>query len=123
MKIWKKYITAGNEKFAQSDFESAKTLYRAARNEAEALFSSWREPNEAVSALIVSYHNTADLYQRQGNTDKARSVLEKVHQLVLRAVASTSADDQRHYALYRGSITTYSALLSHQRCHLMSNVH
>lgn len=123
MNVWKNYITAGNEKFAASDFDSAKAFYEAARTEAENLFSKWKEPDEAVSALIVSYHNMADLYQKQGHTDAARSILERVHQFILRAVTSTPINNRRHSALYRGSIETYSALLVHKRCHFLSNVH
>jgi len=123
MNIWKNYITAGNEHFAQSNFESARALYEAASQEAEVLFTSWREPDEAVSALIVSYHNMADLYQSQGDSDMARSILEKIHKFLLRSVASTPVEDRRHSALYRGSIETYSALLVHKRCHILCKPH
>lgn len=123
MNIWKNYITAGNEQFAKNEFESARALYEAARREAEILFPSWRDPHEAVSALVVSYHNMADLHQKQGETSAARGVLEAIHQRVLRAVTSTPIYDRRHSALYRGSIETYSALLTHKRCHLLVNTH
>ena len=87
------------------------------------MFPSWRDPHEAVSALVVSYHNMADLHQKQGETNEARGVLEKIHQRVLRAVTSTPTHDRRHSALYQGSIETYAALLSHKRCHLLGEVY
>jgi hypothetical protein len=123
MNNWKSRIIAGNERFVERDFESARMLYEAACLEAEVLLTEWQKPEEAVSAFVISYHNMADLYQRQGKSRTARSTLEKVHQHLLRTAASTPVDDVRHGALCRGINETYSALLTHKRCHLVGNVH
>ena len=114
MNVWKSYILAGNKCFASDDLESAQDLYLAARKEAENLFCSWREPDEAVSALVVTNLNIADLYQKQGQTQTARTVFERIHRFILHAVTSTPISDRRHKALYEGSIKTYAALINHK---------
>ncbi len=117
MNLWKNYIVKGNERFAANDLEAADALYRAAKREAESLFETWKDANEAVSALVVTWHNIADLYQRQGDTAAARETLENIHKKMLRNVLATNLSDTRHSALYRGSIETYSALLIHKNCY------
>ena len=90
MNLWKNYIVKGNERFAANDLEAADALYRAAKREAESLFETWKDANEAVSALIVTWHNIADLYQRQGDTAAARETLENIHKKMLRKVLALS---------------------------------
>ena len=123
MDSWKTYITTANHYFAHSKFNQAQSVYESALEEAHRLFPIWDDPHEAVSALIVTYHNIADLHQKQGQTRAARELFERIHKLILRAVSSTPIDDKRHGALYRGSIETYKALITHKRCHLLEILH
>ena len=119
MKNWKEHITQGNQYFLNQDYEAARLEYENARVLAEQTFVEPGEPSEAVFAVIVTYHNLADLYQKQGYTKMARLALETVHHQVLRAVAATSVHSTRHAALYRGAKLTYAALMNHKRCHLL----
>lgn len=123
MDEWKKYIIAGNRRFSSSEFNAAKSSYEVAREHAENLFPKWKDPEEAASALVVTYHNLADLYQKQGNFSGAREALEKVHKIVLHALVSTSIGSSRHSSLLRASIKTYSALVIHKSCFSCSDYH
>ena len=123
MDEWKKYITAGNRRFSNSDFKAAKLSYDVAKKHAENLFPKWKDPEEAASALVVTYHNLADLYQKQGNFSAAREALEKVHQIVLHALLATSLDSKRHKSLLTASTKTYSALVVHKSCFSCNDYH
>jgi hypothetical protein len=123
MEEWKKEIMAGNRRFSRSDFDAAKSSYESARQHAEDLFPKWEDAEEAASALVVTYHNIADLYQKQGNFSGARNSLEKVHKTVLRALVSTSIESKRHSSLLRASVKTYSALVIHKSCFSCNAVH
>jgi hypothetical protein len=123
MDEWKKYIIAGNRRFSKSDFDAAKSSYEEARLHAENLFLKWTDPDEAASALVVSYHNLADLHQLQGNFSAARKALQKVHKIVLSALEATSVDSTRHSSLLRASVKTYSALSFHKNCFSCSPHH
>ena len=119
METWKKYISDGNSSLIKCDFEAARQSYEKARVEAESKFVSLSEPVDAVFAVIVTYHNLADLYQKQGYTKMARLALETVHDHLLRSVVSNPLSSARHAALYRGSVLTYSKLMAHKRCHIV----
>lgn len=123
MDEWKKNIIAGNRRFSRSDFNAAKSSYEVARQHAENLFPQWLDPDEAASALVVTYHNLADLYQTQGNYSAARNSLEKVHKTILRALVSTSIESARHSSLLRASVKTYSALITHKNCYSCNSYH
>ena len=123
MRKWKTLIRRGNQYFFCQNFDQAMQCYEAARRQAEWLFDDWDEPEEAVSSFVVTHHNIADVYQKRGEVAAAREILESVHAFILKAVTSTPISDGRHPALYRASIITYSTLMVHKRCHLLSNLH
>lgn len=123
MDEWKRNIIAGNQRFSRCEFAAAISSYEIARQHAENLFPKWVDADEAASALVVTYHNLADLHQKQGHYSAARKALEKVHQIVLNALASTSIKSERHGALLRASVKTYSALLVHKSCFSCNRYH
>jgi len=115
MEEWKKHILAGNKEFSSKNYAIAEHEYKVAKDYAEQSFIQWHDPYESSSALVVTYHNLADLHQRQGNTELARETLEDAHDILLRAVTSTPVDSGRHDALCQASLETYSALLLHKK--------
>ena len=122
MEEWKKCIAIGNRRFNSDYFNAAKLSYETAKKHAQALFPYWSDPEEAISALIISYHNLADLHQTQGHLSAAREELECVHNIVLRALFVTPIASARHHALSRASQITYSALIEHKRS-FINNTH
>jgi hypothetical protein len=116
MNEWKKCITAGNRDFSEHDFEAARSSYEKAKQHAENLLFQWSNPDEAASALVVSYHNLADLHQLQGDFSAARDTLKNVHKIVLCALEDSLVGSKRYVSLLRASVKTYSALSVHRRC-------
>lgn len=113
---WKQYVVAGNHCMIGKEFQSAAIQYELARQCAESLFKRWFEPSEAVSALVVTYHNIADLNRKQGNTKSVLYYLEKAHDIVLRELTSTPIGDKKHNALLCASKRTYKALVGYKKC-------
>lgn len=123
MEAWKNTIKLGNQHFANNELASALAVYKTAQVFAEDLFYHWSNAEEAVSAVVVTYLNIADLYNKQGAVCSATTTLQKIHRMLLRELASTESDSQRHTALYRGSMKTHTALMAHKRCHLSPTLH
>ncbi len=114
---WKQEIVTGNQCLIAKDFQAAASRYELARQFAETIFKDWVNPNEAVSALVVTYHNIADLQRKIGNAESILFYLEKAHQIVLKALVSTPVNNgQRYCSLLSASKRTYSALLGHKKC-------
>ncbi|MBL4672338.1 MAG: hypothetical protein JKX81_08745 [Arenicella sp.] len=123
MNEWKKCITAGNRDFSEHDFDAARLSYEQAKQHAENLLCQWSDPDEAASALVVSYHNLADLHQLQGDFSAAREALKNVHKIVLNALEESVIDSKRYASLLRASVKTYSALSMHRKCFLCRAYH
>lgn len=123
MEEWKKHIIAGNRRFSRCDFDAAESSYDVAKEHAENLFPDWKDSEEAASALVVTYHNLADLYQKQGNSSLARNAFEKVHKIILHALINTPVGTRRYGSLLRASLKTYAALVAHKRCFSCSLYH
>ena len=117
---WKKEIIAGNQCLIQKNFNEAACRYELARQSAEKIYKEWLNPYEAVSALIVTYHNIADLQRKMGNSEGVHFYLEKVHQTILKTLLATSIDDQRFNSLLCASKRTYMALISYKKCGVYS---
>ena len=113
---WKHYAIAGNQSLMNDRFRSAAKQYELARQCAETLFVKWHEPNEAVSALVVTYHNIADLHRKQGNKSSVLHYLEAIHNTILQALTTPPIEHKRHSALLCASKRTYSALVGYKKC-------
>lgn len=113
---WKYYIVAGNQCFLKKEFDAAACQYEFARQCAETIFDEWVNHCEAVSALVVTYHNIADLQRKIGNGNALLFYLERVHSRVLNKLLVTPISHKKHRALMGGSKRTYSALISYKKC-------
>lgn len=60
-RFWKRQTRLGNRRFALGDHAGALSCYQQALWSAEQQVMIWPEPDEAVAALVVTYHNLADL--------------------------------------------------------------
>lgn len=115
MQLWQIQIIAGNECYESSQFLSALAHYRQAIQLAQELFDKAPTKRTAVTSLIVSYHNLADLFIKEGEPDLAESELIEVHQIVNSTLAAISTAPGDIEALIWGAGKTYSALTSFLR--------
>jgi len=126
--IWKSEITAGNHYFNRQQFDDALRHYQNAKTVACALFPHWSDTHAAVSAVVVSYHNLADLYLQAKMPMQAGTELRDSHNFVINALRDeeryrppATHPDQilveqaqtRMDALLRAASRTYLALTQH----------
>lgn len=64
---WKQLIIEGNQLFEQKCFAEAFDVYQKAKERAYVLFQIWPDVDEATAALVVSYHNIAELHSENGH--------------------------------------------------------
>ncbi|MBU2979912.1 hypothetical protein [Alteromonas sp. C1M14] len=75
--VWEKVILDGNRDYMAGELDIARLKYLRAIELAQAMVAL--EPNlrPTVGALLVSYHNLADLYETAKNIDLAEYTLNK----------------------------------------------
>ncbi|MBL4631285.1 MAG: hypothetical protein JKY14_09070 [Paraglaciecola sp.] len=115
MTVWKAQICAGNDCFDKNQLLSAIAHYQKAIKQAQTLIDSWEEPKAAVAALMVSYHNLADLYLRENSVLLAEYELHNAHQSISRYLTLAEPNSYRASALIWGVSQTYIALITHQK--------
>lgn len=114
---WKHKTLVGNQAHERGDIESAKADYQLALRRAQQLFFGWFDREEAVAAVLVSYHNLADVYETLAKPDRAMHLLNACIDY-LREARSVLADDENLAALDHGLARSYAYLLMHrQRCY------
>ncbi|VUD40826.1 hypothetical protein TDB9533_00361 [Thalassocella blandensis] len=114
MNNWKKHISTGNWYFDKKDYESARKHYCQAIGRADQLFFVWFDPDEAVWALIVSYQNLADLYEKQGKPRRSLAIIQELYEILQKDLSKLNngeeQDDLRLQALTRGLNCTHTHL-------------
>lgn len=80
--IWERVIKDGNRDFDADVFEGARLKYLRAVELAVAMVESEPCIRPTIGALLVSYHNLADLYERHGFPLFALNALSSVFQHV-----------------------------------------
>ena len=120
MEKWKRNITAGNECFNNNQLISALAHYQCAKSRAKQLLGNWFNAEQAVAAVVISYHNLADLYHREGYFKLEQRELRDVYLFVLSALenstsgkVSTDSPDGEHQALVRAAMRCRQSLMRH----------
>lgn len=111
MEHWKRTIEAGNRCFNMGDWIEAREIYLRAIAQAQILFSRWPDAEEAVSALVISHHNLADLHLMLGQPEETAEHLCSVHERLLEAMADITLPGSLREAALHHSRTTYTSLL------------
>ncbi|MCY1277206.1 hypothetical protein D9M68_154890 [compost metagenome] len=111
MEHWKDMISAGNRHFRVGDWVEARELYLQALAWAQTLFDRWSNADEAVAALVVSYHNLADLHLCLGQAEESAEYLCACHERLLRSMTDVRLSEALREAACRHSRHTYAALL------------
>ncbi|CAN7625057.1 tetratricopeptide repeat protein [Caballeronia sp. LjRoot31] len=73
--------------------------------------------DDCVAALVVSYHNLADLHAELGDLDSAAAHLCHAHEILIHLFLDGSQDASLQQAALRHSRETHFALLNHIRAH------
>ena len=117
MELWKRHICAGNDCFHAHQDLAATSHYRQAIHLAEELFDLHDDPQAAVAAIIVSYHNLADLFLREEEFALAEKELRAVHKKMTDALENADANSHLSDALLWGLSRTHFALIVHLKNH------
>lgn len=112
MEKWKQHILAGNAFFDARQMQQAAAEYQAAKERAEELFAVWFDDDEATAAVVISYHNLADLYAQQGETAKAEVELRHVLQVIQHALSEPRCSQARRKALMSGERRAHVELVN-----------
>ncbi|MFT4066510.1 DUF2753 family protein [Paraburkholderia sp.] len=72
---------------------------------------------DCVAALVVSYHNLADLHVEQGDADTAASHLCRAHEALIALMLNADRTASLRQAALRHSRETHFALISHVARH------
>jgi len=116
MEQWRQSIILGNQSAGEHKLIVALMHYHQAKLRAESLFSDWFNPEEAVAAVVISYHSLADFYSRKGKPKMAERELRRAYYFMsekLDVYAGSMRKSERKAALLYGQKQTYMALLSH----------
>jgi tetratricopeptide (TPR) repeat protein len=111
MDHWKQTIQRANALFAQGQWVDAREYYLQALALAQILFERWGDPDEAVSAFVVSHHNLADLHLRLRQPEESAEYLCLAHEQLLAAAGQQSLPPALRDAAFRHSNRTYTELL------------
>ena len=111
MQHWKRTIEQANRCFDRGEWVEARELYLQALALAQVLFERWPDPDEAVAACVISYHNLADLHLSLGQPEESAEYLCAVHQRLLQAIQDGRLQPALRQAALRHSNKTYSELL------------
>lgn len=112
--LWKQHIIAGNDYFEKQQSLVAICHYRQAIDLAEKLLQDHHDAMVSVAAILVSHHNLADLYIREGEENIAEGLLFQVHNKLGSKLAEHCHDELQE-ALMWGTRRSYSELLLFQQ--------
>lgn len=113
MQNWKRHIVEGNKHFDSHQWGKAENLYQRAKSEAKCQLLSWPDTEEAVAALVVSYHNLADLYGTSDVSLRKHQELQAAHTYLLGVLQDDALNTQQMDAVLQGINKTYLALITY----------
>ena len=109
---WEHKTAKANHYFDQESFEHAKKSYIGAKNLALRLFENSDQPERAVAALVVSYHNLSNLYQQLNQPKRAYSELDEVDAYLANCLKSGLSSVDVKIAVRHGIDRTRAELFS-----------
>lgn len=111
MEQWKRTILNANNCFNAGDLIDAREHYLHALGLAQVLLERWSEPDEAVSAFVISHHNLADLHLSLHQPEESAEYLCSAHQRLLQVIEAPHLTPGLRQAAFRHSHKTYAELL------------
>ena len=113
MDQWKLHIQSGNRHFLKKRYLEAEQDYNKAILRVRKIFPAWFNRQQAVAALVVSYHNQADVFNAQKLFSKSEDMLREGYEFLQHTAAKQPVDD----ALMSGLRCSYTQLLKHIKSH------
>ncbi len=128
---WKQLILKGDIAIRRRSISDARDYYSQAITEADRLLKLSRMPSckdlgsyensgTLVSMIVVSHHNMADLWARQGVRVSQTYYLEMAHQKLVDVVRDVRFNDELRASVLQELNRTYAALVSHFKTHSLS---
>ena len=111
MEQWKQLIANAESCHSEGKTEQAIQLYELAKQYAEQLLDNHSSFDEALAALVVSYHNLSELYTEQDQRDKARKEMQLINKKVREIFAATPKDSDKIAVIQSALQRTHFALL------------
>ena len=108
---WPQTTRKGNMCFDTDTLQSAAHFYQQALTLALCNYPNDEDFNHSIIAIILSYHNLADLNIQQGNLSDAQFNLHTAHQFILDELNKTGSDLKK-MSLLRASNKTQFAIQS-----------
>jgi len=109
---WETKTARANHCFDQESFDDAKKNYISAKYLALKLLENTDQPDRAVAALVVSYHNLSNLYQRLNQLKRAYSELDEVDAYLANYLVSGLSCVDLKCAVHHGIAKTRAELFS-----------
>lgn len=113
MEQWKTHMRAGNVCFENEQFSDAQAHYHMGGERAQQLFTVWFDRPQAVAAVVITYHNRADLLLAQQQISAAERELRSCYDFLYQAASSAACVEEVDTALLQGLRRSYMRLLSH----------
>lgn len=101
---WERHVKQGNVAFDDGDLDFAESCYREALSIAQYLIDTGNVDRACISMLLVSHHNSADVYLQQNNPEEALKRLSAALGALLDCSASHSTCLEKCEALEWGAI-------------------
>jgi len=123
---WENETAIANQYFKRVDFGHAEKKYREAKKIATALFENSNQPERSVAALVISYHNLADLYQEINDLQRAHYELCAIDDYLGNYLVNGIVDSKTLAAVRHGIDKTRAYLLSfiqNNKTMLLNNNH
>lgn len=110
--VWENATKVANVYFERLDFGLAEKKYLRAKTLSIELFKRKKQAERAIAALVVSHHNLANLYQKQGRIKRAHQELESVDTYLNRYLDNGIDNIEVMRSVQMGINQTRSELLS-----------
>lgn len=107
---WTRITESGNRLAAHQHWKKALRCYQQALRLSVGLFTCLPDPDEAVTTLVTSYRNLADLLERIGRAATAHRLRHDIHLCVLEAASDTRLSQSLRTAAARQIGPTGDAL-------------
>ena len=112
---WRMIICAANDAFENEQTFSALVQYRRAISIAIELVQNGENHRDAYAALLVSYHNMADLYIRDNALEPAKNTHKELFRFIQQKLLATEM--QNNEALFWAERTHYQAVMAFSKHH------
>ena len=122
MEKWKKYIIEGNQFFKKKDFDLAILSYQSSKEQIKKIFDDWSNPEEAIAAILASYHNISELYLQRGQKHLSFIELQKARKFLMQKTVNLELNSRRWMVIQKGINKNEMQILSFMKEHQVNSI-